>query len=105
MNTYHYPILFHHGLVKVIVLHQLAEKNMTWDAIIELALHMHSTTTPTQEQNISPPMSAQPMEVGSSSKHDEFSKRPRPEVTLTYQRGRRLVFYPQNEEGAKPTSL
>ena len=49
MNTNHYPSLFHHSLVKVIVLHQLAEKNLTWDAFIEIALQMHTTTTPAQQ--------------------------------------------------------
>ena len=50
-------------------------------------------------------MLVQPMEVGSSRKHDEVSKAPMPKVTKTYQRGRRLVFAPQIEEGAKPTTL
>jgi len=44
------------------------------------------------------------MELGSSRKHDEVSKAPRPEVTKTYHRGKRLVFSPQIEEGAKPTT-
>ena len=65
---------------------------MTWDAFIELALQMHSTTTPSKKQNISPAMSAQSMEVGSSIKHVEFSNRDRLEVTLTYQRGRGFFF-------------
>lgn len=41
----HYPSLFHHSLIKVIVLHQFKEKNMTWDAFIEAALKMHITST------------------------------------------------------------
>lgn len=68
----HYPSLFHHSLIKVIVLHQLKEKKMTWDTFIEVALKTHITTSPSQHQN----MSVQPMELGSSSKNDEpkFSK-------------------------------
>lgn len=68
----HYPRLFYHSLIKVIVLHQLKEKNMTWDTFIEVALKTHITTSPSQHQT----MLVQSMEVGSSSKHDEpkFSK-------------------------------
>lgn len=57
----HYPNLFCHSLIKVIVLHQLKEKNMTWDTFIEAALKTHITTSPSQHQT----MLVQPMEVGS----------------------------------------
>lgn len=60
----------------------------------------HITTSPSQHQT----MLVHPMEVGSSSKHDEVSKEPRLEVTKTYHRGKRLVFAPQIEEGDKPTT-
>ena len=96
-----YSILFHHNLINIIVLHQLAEKNTTWDTFIEAALKMHITTSPSQHQT----MLVKPMDVGSSSKHDEVSKAPRPDVTKTYQRGGNLVFSPQIEEGVKPTTL
>jgi len=68
-----YPGLFHHSLIKVIILHHLEKKNMTWDTFIEAALKMHITTSPSQHRT----MSAQPMEVRSSRKHDEVSKEPR----------------------------
>ena len=42
----HYPSPFHHSLIKVIVLHQWKEKNMTWDTIIEATLKTHITTSP-----------------------------------------------------------
>lgn len=35
----HYTSLFHHGLVKVLVFHQLAQENMSWD-------HFSSSTFP-----------------------------------------------------------
>jgi len=35
-----YPSLFHHSLIKVIILHQLKEKNITWDTFIEVALKL-----------------------------------------------------------------
>jgi len=44
------------------------------------------------------------MEVRLLRKNDEVSKAPRSEVTKTYQRGRRLVFSPQIEEGARLTT-
>ena len=96
----HYPSLFHHRLIKTIVPHQLKEKNMTWDTFIAATLKMYITTSPSQRQT----MSVQPMEVGSSRKHDEVSKEPRPEVTKTYQRGRSLVFDPKIAEGANSTT-
>ena len=34
----HHPSLFHHSLIKIVVLHQLAERNMTWDSFIETTL-------------------------------------------------------------------
>lgn len=42
----HYHSLFNHSLIKVMVLHQLTKKNMTWDTFIEPALNMHITTSP-----------------------------------------------------------
>lgn len=96
-----YPRLVNHSLIKVIVLHRLIEKKMTWDMFIEEALKMHITTSPSQHQS----MSVHPMKVGSSRKHDEVFKACRHQVTKTYQRGRRLVFSPKIEEGAKPTTL
>ena len=56
----HYPSLFHPSPVKIIVVHQLKEKNMTWDTFIEATLKTHITTSPSQHQT----MSVQPIEVG-----------------------------------------
>jgi len=44
------------------------------------------------------------MEVGYSRKYDEVSNAPKPKVTKMYQRGKRIVFSPQIEEEAKPTT-
>ena len=66
----HYPSLFNHSLIKVMVLHQLTKNNMTWDTFIEAALNMHITTSPSQQQT----MSTQSMEVGSSRKNDEVPR-------------------------------
>ena len=60
----HLPSLFHHILIKVMVLHQLQENYMTWDSSYEAALQMPIITTPSQQQTMSPTM----QEVGSSSK-------------------------------------
>lgn len=48
-----YPNLFHHSLIKVIVLHQLKENNMTWDTFIEVTSKTHITTSPSQHQTMS----------------------------------------------------
>lgn len=37
----HSPSLFHHSLIKTIVLHQLAERGMAWEAFLEVALKWH----------------------------------------------------------------
>ena len=42
----HYPNLFHHSLIKVIVLHQLKDKNMTWETLTKATLKTHITTSP-----------------------------------------------------------
>ena len=83
-----YPSIFHHSLIKIVVFHQLAEKNMTWDSFIETTLQWHETIVSVHHQNIS----TQYVEVGSSSKSVEVPKSPRIEVTRMYQRGKMLVF-------------
>jgi hypothetical protein len=62
----HITNLFHHILIKIVVVHQLSAKKVTWKTFLEK-------------------LKTTPMEVGSSRKHVEFSKAPRPEVTKTYQ--------------------
>ncbi len=42
-NKEYYPSLFHHSLIKTIVLHQLAEKNMTRDSFLETTLKWHES--------------------------------------------------------------
>lgn len=37
----HSPSLFHHNLIKTIVLHQLAERGMAWEAFLETTLKWH----------------------------------------------------------------
>ena len=60
----HSPSLFHHNLIKTIVLHRLTERGMAWEAFLEVALKWHeenatsqSTSTPKQQT-----------EMGSSSR-------------------------------------
>lgn len=96
----HYPSIFHHSLIKIVVLRRLVEKNMTWDSFIETALQWHETTFSVHHQNIS----TRQVEVGSSSKSVEVPKAPRPEATRMYQRGKRLVFTSQVEKSAKPST-
>ena len=81
-NKEHYPSLFHHSLIKVVVLHQLEKKNIAWDTFSKAALQRHETTSPSHHQDTS----AQPTEVGLSNKSKEVPKEPRTEVTKTYQR-------------------
>ena len=66
MGKAHITNLFHHSLIKILVVHQLSAKKVTWKTFLEK-------------------LKTAPMEVGSSRKHVEFSKVARPEVTKTYQ--------------------
>ena len=97
----HYPSLFPHSLIKTVVLHQLAEKNMTWNYFLETTLKWHESNVSVQHSS----MPTQQMEIGSSRKSVEILKAPRPEVTRMYKRGKRLVFTSHDEKGAKPSTL
>ena len=78
-NKEHYPSLFHHSLIKIIVLHQLTKKNMTWESFLEIALKWNESNVAAQPSN----MPAQQMEIGSSRKSMEI---PKAEVTRMYKR-------------------
>ena len=83
----HQANLFHHGLVKVIVLDQLSQINLPWEAFMQSASLFPATSQPSiQSTPLEPP---RPQEVGSLRK---------PSVTKTYSRGKRLVFAPNNVE-------
>jgi len=82
-NKEHYPSLFHHSLIKTIVLHQLVEKGITWEPFLETTLKWH-------EANVAVETSSTPkqqLEVGSSSKSVEKTQVPKAEVTKVYKRG------------------
>ena len=51
-NKEHYPSLFHHSLIKTIVPHQLAEKGMTWETFLEIALKWHEANVATQPSSM-----------------------------------------------------
>lgn len=93
-----YPSLFHHSQINIVVLHQLAEKNMTWESFLEKALKWHESNVAVQHSN----MPTQKMEIGSSRRSVEIPKAPKPEVTRIYKRGKGLVFGSHDEKGAKP---
>lgn len=82
-NKEHYPSLFHHSLIKTIVLHQFAEKGMTWVTFFETALKWHEANVVAQASSIP----KQKMEVGSSSKLVEKIQLPKPKVTKVHKRG------------------
>lgn len=92
------PSLFHHNLIKTIVLHQLAEKVMVWEAFLEIDLKWHEENVASQ----SPSALKQQTKMGSSSKLAEKIQLPRLEVTKLYKKG--LVFSSHKEKGAKPYS-
>ena len=96
----HSPSLFHHSLIKTIVLHQLAEKGMAWEAFLEAALKWHEKNVASQ----SPSAPKQQTEVGSSRKIVEKTQLPKPEVTKVYKKGQRLVFSSHREKGVKHSS-
>ena len=96
----HSPRLFHHSLIKTIVLHQLAEKGMAWEAFLEAALKWHEKNAASQ----SPSAPKQQTEVGSSSKTMDKTQLPKPKVTNVYKKGQSLVFSSHREKEAKPSS-
>jgi len=73
--------LFHHSLIKIIILHQLTENNITWETFIQTNALLSSIS---QIASLST-SSAPPKHVkGSSSKIPIVDKIPRPEVNHTY---------------------
>lgn len=49
----HSPSLFHHSLIKTIVLHQLVERGMAWEAFLEEALKWHEENAASQSPSAS----------------------------------------------------
>jgi hypothetical protein len=87
----HQTNLFHHGLVKVMVLQRLSEINMPWEVFIQSASLMPATSQPSSQ--ITPSTPPRPQEVGSSNRFS-IRKTPMAEITQTYKKGKRLVFSP-----------
>lgn len=82
-NKENYPSLFHHSLIKAIVLHQLIEKGVTWETFLETTVKWH-------EANVVAKTSSTPkqqMEVGSSRKSIQKTQVPNPKVTKVNRRG------------------
>jgi len=98
----HQASLYHQDLIKIIVLHQLEKRNISWESFMQSTVFLPSISEPTSHRT--PPSSSKPREVGSSSRV-WLNKTLRAEITLTYIRGNRLVFSPKEEERAKPTSV
>ena len=94
------PSLFNHNLIKTIVLYQLAQKGMAWEAFLEIALKWHEENAASQ----SPSVPKQQTEVGSSSKIMEKNQLPKLEVTKVYKKGQRLVFSSHGDKGTEPSS-
>lgn len=96
----HQTSLLHPTLIKIIVLYHLSQKNITWGTFVQSNFFFPSTSKTTSQST--PSTSSKHMEIGSSSRN-VVKRTPRPEVTQTYQRGRKLVFTPHIVEGAKLT--
>ena len=64
-NKDHHPSLFHHGLVKLIVLHHLSSINMTWETFMEKVAATPTTSPLVMDSTPSPSVSSQPMKIGS----------------------------------------
>ena len=85
----HHTSLFHHGLIKLIVLHHLSSINMTWEDFLE-RLSVPLSVLPITS-------SPQPMEIRSSRITIHLSDVPRVVgFSHTYERGRREVFVPKS---------
>lgn len=97
MGENHHASLFHHGLVKVLVYHQLAQINLSWDGFVYSTSLLSS---PAQSSSHSTPFAS--LEVAFSSKPTK--RVPKAEVTQKYVRGKKLVFAPDIVERTKPTS-
>lgn len=102
----HITNLFHRSLIKILVMHQLSTKKITWETFmdkIKTAPGISPTVSPSKTTP-SGTMPTRPMEHGSTRKNAEVSEAPRPKVTKKYQRGNMHMFSPQIVEGAKPST-
>lgn len=99
----HQESLFHHGLVKIIVLHQLSQVNISWETFMQSTTFLPTTSQPTSQSTPSTP--SRPQEVGSSNKF-LVRKKPRADITQSYKKGKRLVFAPKiTKEVSTPKTL
>jgi hypothetical protein len=51
----HQASLFHHALIKIIVLHKLAQMNITWETFIHSNVFLSSASQPTSQSTPSTP--------------------------------------------------
>ena len=126
-------MIFHHSLIKIIVLHHLDQLNISWSTFIENDIfttppiqHAHAVPPPYHPSTsippsltivftsssyqttspISPPSSPFHVHIGSPSRV-EISKPKRADLGIlekTYRRGHKKVFSPHIIEGALPYS-
>jgi len=86
--------------VKVLVCHQLAQANMSWD---HFASSTFSPSFSTRSNDKTTPTGS-PMQRVISSSSGSTKRKDREEGSHTYSRGDRIVFSQGMVEGAKPTS-
>lgn len=96
----HHNSLFHHGLVKVLVCHQLSHVELSWDDFSNSSFPSSSPTMSSDESTS--PNSPMQQEVASSRKPTKGKYMA--EVVKTYSGGEGLVFYPNIFERAKPAA-
>ena len=96
----HHASLFHHGLVKVLLCHQLAQINLSWDGFIYSTSLLSSLVQ--SSSHTTPLNSLAHQEVAFTSR--PISRTPRAEVTQTFVIGKRLLFSTDIFERDKPTS-
>lgn len=94
--------LFHHSLIKIIVLRHLTQLNIDWETLIGEEVFLPSSNQPPRPTSSStPPI---PTKIGSSSSSAMKKKKGEDKVAKTYQRVNRLLFVAQVVEGAKPST-
>lgn len=94
--------LFHHSLIKIIVLHQLKQLGIDWETFIGEEVFLPSSNQLARPTSSSTPPAQ--TEIGSSSRSTMKKKKGEDKVVKTYQRGNSLVIAPQVVEGAKPST-
>lgn len=90
----HQKSLFHHALIKVIILHQLAQVSMSWEAFLK-ATSLLSVSH--QSKSLNTPTSSMPHRHEPSRIPSVIRTQPREEISKKYNICKRLVFTPEIE--------